>query len=254
YQCTPSIDDCRKQSDGNQERHDVDHILELGEHAGINVPHANVVIQRADDFNIPSDVVDPYLHFQSLRILRSPHQNLPKGHEVCGDEKERRYGNCKASHWSEFLHRLFFWVKEFRFTSETPSPFGSLSARVLSFNHAGRELNRYIAIGRRDPDVSGHFLVECRAKVGTVERIDTRLFWQPFQRLRFAWHNEYLRIAGTLDSETVWYVPILFQVCHMEIDFIADTHPFNIIRRQVRANCSHIHVNFLPFPFHRVWP
>src|SRR5690606_9087252 len=183
-------------------------------------------------------------------LLRSPHQNLPKGHEVCGDEKERRYGNCKASHWSEFLHRLFFWVKEFRFTSETPSPFGSLSARVLSFNHAGRELNRYIAIGRRDPDVSGHFLVECRAKVGTVERIDTRLFWQPFQRLRFAWHNEYLRIAGTLDSETVWYVPILFQVCHMEIDFIADTHPFNIIRRQVRANCSHIHVNFLPFPFH----
>ena len=45
----------------------------------------------------------------------------------------------------------------------------------------------------------------------------------------------------------MWNVPILLQVCNVEINFITHVHAFNIIRRKMRADRRHINMHFISF-------
>src|SRR5690606_15041211 len=130
----------------------------------------------------------------------------------------------------------------------------SLSGPTLVLDHTGRELTWCIAVCCRYPDVPGHFRVQRRAKVGAVERVNTGLLGYPFQRLCFAWHNEYFRIQGALDGKAVGNVPILLEVCDVKVHLVANAHPFDIVRGKVRPDRSHIHVDFLTVAFNAGLP
>src|SRR5690348_13567229 len=73
--------------------------------------------------------------------------------------------------------------------------------------HLGDE--RHGRTNRRNPDVALHLLVQRRAEVGAVERVDADVVRYPAERARFSRGDDQLRVVVAEHRETVEDVPIL---------------------------------------------
>ena len=53
----------------------------------------------------------------------------------------------------------------------------------------------------------------------------------------------------THHTESVRNIPVLFEIGHMEIDFVANLDPFDVVRDKVRANRTHVYMHRLTVAF-----
>src|SRR6218665_2208314 len=67
----------------------------------------------------------------------------------------------------------------------------------------------HIASFGRYPHISLHFLVQCRAEIGTVDREDADAVGHPFQRGGFTGHDKQFPVVSAFYSKSVWYIPVL---------------------------------------------
>ena len=85
--------------------------------------------------------------------------------------------------------------------------------------------------------------MQCTAEVGAVECQDAYAIGNPFQRACFSGHNQQLCIVVAFDSETVWDIPFLFDVCYMEVNLIAHLNAFDVIGNETRTDGCHVDIN-----------
>ena len=91
------------------------------------------------------------------------------------------------------------------------------------------ELDRSGLSGGRYPEVALHFLVESRAEVGAVVGDDACAVGNPLQRAGLARHDEQLGVVGALNGESVWNVPFLFDVGHVEVNLITHIDALDVV-------------------------
>src|SRR4051812_39587555 len=101
---------------------------------------------------------------------------------------------------------------------------------------------------RRDTDVPLHLLVQRRAEVRAVERIDADASRNPRQRPRLTGLQDQLGRVHAEHREAVEDVPVLLDVRDVEDDRVAHLHAFDVVRREVAADRDHLHVDALARP------
>src|SRR6185437_11528039 len=104
---------------------------------------------------------------------------------------------------------------------------------------------RHVKVRCRYPNVSLHFLVQRRAEIGAVERIDTSCLRHPSHRSGLAWRKSDTRRIGTEHCEAVRDVPVLFDVGDVEVHGVAELYAFQIVRSEVTANGDHLNIDAL---------
>src|SRR5512143_2489034 len=119
--------------------------------------------------------------------------------------------------------------------------FGELGLRRLA--HVGHEFHGRSR--RRHADIALHLLVECRAEVRAVERIDAGAFGNPLQRARITRLEDQLGVGHTKHREPVQDVPVLLDVGDVEVDRVTDLYALEIVGREVAADGDHLDVDAL---------
>ena len=93
---------------------------------------------------------------------------------------------------------------------------------------------------RRDADVPRHLLVQRRAEVRAVERVDARFLRHPRHRARLTRLQDQLGGVLAEDREAMENVPVLLDVRDVELHRVADLHALDVVRREVAADRDHL--------------
>ena len=48
----------------------------------------------------------------------------------------------------------------------------------------------------------------------------------------------------------MWYIPVLLKICDVEVNYITQFYPFNIVWCKVGADGGHVHMYFFSFSNH----
>src|SRR5215211_4862251 len=99
--------------------------------------------------------------------------------------------------------------------------------------------------GRRDADVARHLLVQRRAEVRAVERVDPLFLREPRHRARLTRLQDQLGRVLPEHREAVEDVPVLLDVRDVELHRVADLHALDVVGRKVAADRDHPDVHGL---------
>ena len=132
---------------------------------------------------------------------------------------------------------------------------GSLAARTSCFGGilcrlTYAKLKRHITTGWRHPQIALHLLVQRRTEIGTIERKDTCRSGLKANVCVSPGIMSISALISVFDGKTVWHIPVLLQVGHMEKYGVAYFNPSILSGAKMRADSRHIYMHFVALPFY----